>query len=121
MLQATSLQIRLNDASLIIKPEKLQHLVAELEAQTLVDGFWDATENAQQVMSKIATCKEELSMMKYWNDKSEDCEVALEFATQEGGVRSSCFTRESADRFTLHHLQRCIWLTFSWEAGKEGQ
>jgi hypothetical protein len=89
LLQAELLQRRVNDASVIIEPEKLKHLVAELEAQTLADGFWDATEQAQQVMSKVAICKEDLSTIQHWNSKLADAEVALEFAAQEGGVRTA--------------------------------
>jgi hypothetical protein len=75
------------EASLIINPRKLQDMVAKLEAQTLADGFWDANKKAQHVMSKISMCKEDISTMKQWNGRLADAEVALEFATQEEGVR----------------------------------
>eukprot|EP00892_Ulva_mutabilis_P011759 jgi/Ulvmu1/8956/UM005_0047.1 len=107
--KAAAIQLRLKKAEKVLEPEKLRGRIDELEQLTLVAGFWDSQADAQQIMERIARCKDDLVRLARWRGISDDIEAALELAQEEEEAAES-FVQEA--RTSISGLEA---LLAAWE------
>lgn len=88
-------------AEVMLEVDNKDSVISELEKVTLEPGFWDDQNTAQQVMSDISRCQEELQMVSTWNSTLDDISVALELHSEDK-VRPDSDCPEPEARMGFH-------------------
>lgn len=73
--------------------------VADLEAQTAVDGFWDNIENSQTVLQRTSRLKNKISKFDKLSALFDDTLTMIELADEEGDETLFDECKEGADEF----------------------
>jgi peptide chain release factor 2 len=79
-----------------------------LESESLLDSFWDDSEKAQNIMSRISYLKEEITTAEELIDDSESLMEIFDFAKKESKsdeketmIKEFLFIKEKLDKFSL--------------------
>lgn len=90
MVQFEAIKLRLqqskdqiDDLKEALGLEKLEKEIAELEAKTAVDDFWNDVENSQKVLQKISSMKNKVSSYNQLKTDYDDAMVMIELADEE--------------------------------------
>ena len=69
---------RIEQAAVMLDVPRAAAMVAELEAQSASDGFWDDASNAEAVLRRLADSRGIVEMVARWHECLEDASAAAE-------------------------------------------